>query len=168
MICFIFSCTFLHFANIRVLAFYIKVIKHIIMLHLVCSNMKCPPKLIQTKTKRRNTMDSLYFTELMERSENTTQQESGEWMCTYTRWKVAVLQQKFVMQNGWVKVAQVTKCLLADKKIRRFFYWNNCLVRDENRCSSYLSFLLVLSISFLYSCAHKIEMSFDLHQFERK
>lgn len=39
-------------------------------------NMKCPPKLIQTKTKRRNTMDSLYFTELMERSENTTQQES--------------------------------------------------------------------------------------------
>jgi len=91
------------------------------MLHLVYSNMRCPPKLIQAKTRRRNTMDSLYFTELVERSENTTQQESGEWMCTCRSWEVAVLQQKFVMQIGWGKVAQVTKCMLADKKIARFF-----------------------------------------------
>lgn len=77
------------FVNIRVLSFYIKVIKHIIMLHLVCSHMKHPPKLIQAKTRRRNTMDTLYFCELEERSENTTQQESGECMCTCRSWKVA-------------------------------------------------------------------------------
>lgn len=100
VICFVFSCTFLHFVNVSVLSFYIKVIKHFIMLHLVYSNMKCPPKLIQAKTRRRNTMDSLYFTELVERSENTTQQESGECMCMCRSWKVAVLQQKCIMQNG--------------------------------------------------------------------
>ena len=100
MICFVFSCTFLHSVIIRVLSFYIKVIKHIIMLRLVYSNMKCPPKVIQAKTRRQNTMDNLYFTELVERSENTSQQESGECMCTCRSWKVTVLQQKFVMQNG--------------------------------------------------------------------
>ncbi|XP_033609208.1 mitogen-activated protein kinase kinase kinase 4 isoform X3 [Cryptotermes secundus] len=41
-------------------------------------NMKYSPKLIQAKTRRRNTMDSLYFTELMERSENNTQQETDQ------------------------------------------------------------------------------------------
>lgn len=164
MIYFVFSCTFLHFVNISVLSFYIKVIKHIIILHLVYSNMKCPPKLIQAKTRRRNTMDSLYFTELVERSENTTQQESGECMCSCRSWKVAVLQQKFVMQIGRGRVAQLTECIFADEKITRFFfYWNICLVRDDSRFSSYLSFLLVLSISFLSSFALKIEMSFDLH-----
>jgi hypothetical protein len=121
MICFVFCCTFLHFVNIWVLSFYIKVIKHIIILLLVCSNMKCPPKLIQAKTRRRNTMDSLYFTELVERSENTTQQESGECMCTCKSWKVAVLQQKFVIENGWGRVAQLTECVFTDEKITRFF-----------------------------------------------
>jgi len=134
------------------------------MLHLVYSNMKCQPKLIQAKTRRRNTMDSLYFTELVERSENTTQQESGECMCTCRSWKVAVLQQKFVMQNGWSRVAQLTECIFADEKITSFFfYWSICLVRDDNRFSSYLNFLLVLSVSFLSSYALKIELFCDLH-----
>jgi hypothetical protein len=42
--------------------------------------MKYTPKLIQAKTRRRNTMDSLYFTELMERSENNSQLETGEYL----------------------------------------------------------------------------------------
>ncbi|KAJ9598147.1 hypothetical protein L9F63_026746, partial [Diploptera punctata] len=36
---------------------------------------KSPPKMIQAKAKRRNTMDSIYFNELLEKSENTTEQE---------------------------------------------------------------------------------------------
>jgi hypothetical protein len=45
---------------------------------LLCSDMKNSPKLIQAKTRRRNTVDSLYFTELMQRSESNAQLETGE------------------------------------------------------------------------------------------
>jgi hypothetical protein len=72
------------------------------MLRLLYSNMKCPPKLIQAKTRRRNTMDSLYFTELVERSENTTQQESGECMCKCRSWKVAFFATK-ICNAEWMR-----------------------------------------------------------------
>lgn len=123
-ICIVFCCTFLHFVNTRVLSFYIKVIKHIIMLRLVYSHMKHPPKLIQAKTRRRNTMDTLYFCELVERSENTTQQESGECICSCRSWKSCffAITKKIVMQNVWGRVAHVTVCIFADEgKSQDFF-----------------------------------------------
>jgi hypothetical protein len=45
-------------------------------------------------------MDSLYFTKLVERSENTTQQEIGEYICSCGNWEVAFFAKKCVMQNG--------------------------------------------------------------------
>lgn len=57
---------------------FIILIKHGINFLVLCST-KYSPKVIQAKTRRRNTIDSLYFTELVERSENSIQQETGEY-----------------------------------------------------------------------------------------
>jgi hypothetical protein len=47
-------------------------------------------------------MDSLYFTELVERSENTTQQENGEYICSCGNWEVAS-SQKRMCDAKWVR-----------------------------------------------------------------
>jgi hypothetical protein len=47
-------------------------------------------------------MDSLYFTELVERSENNTQQETGEYLAQMGTGKV-LFSKKIVVYTKWVK-----------------------------------------------------------------